>query len=514
MPGPKMGETEMTLLPDLQKFEALAREGFNLIPVSREIAADLETPVSAFLKVARGDYSFLLESVRGGEKWGRYTFLGSEPSMVLRARADRTDIIRPGRGTESRVAPNAFEELRKEVQRFKAPEIPGLPRFFGGAVGFLAYDIVRCFEPRIPARAHDDLGTPDLYMMFTESVLMFDNVRQSLTIIVNVAVNEFGSPREGYEHAQKIIAEMIDRLAGPVIPPRLEGGPVSFHAPVAVTSNTNREAYMTTVSRAKEYITAGDIIQVVPSQRFEAPLTAHPFNIYRSLRSINPSPYMFYLRLGDFTLVGASPEVMVRVEGREVTLRPIAGTRRRGVTEAEDRDLEKELLADPKERAEHVMLVDLGRNDVGRVSEVGSVKVTELMVVERYSHVMHIVSNVTGTLREECDAFDAFRATFPQGTVSGAPKIRAMEIIDELESVRRGVYAGAVGYFSYTGNTDTAIALRTLLIKGNRVFIQAGGGIVADSDPGAEFEESVNKARAMVRALQAAREFETNEGAR
>jgi anthranilate synthase component 1 len=265
---------------------------------------------------------------------------------------------------------------------------------------------------------------------------------------------------------------------------------------------------MAMVSAAKEYIAAGDIIQVVPSQRFEAPLTVHPFNIYRSLRTINPSPYMFYLRLGDHTLVGASPEVMVRVEGREITLRPIAGTRRRGATEAEDQELEAELLADPKERAEHVMLVDLGRNDVGRVSEIGSVKVTELMVVERYSHVMHIVSNVTGVLREGCDAFDAFAATFPQGTVSGAPKIRAMEIIDELESVRRGVYAGAVGYFSYTGNTDTAIALRTLLIKNNRVYIQAGGGVVADSDPGAEFEESVNKARAMVRALEAARGFE------
>ncbi len=265
---------------------------------------------------------------------------------------------------------------------------------------------------------------------------------------------------------------------------------------------------MTTVSRAKEYITAGDIIQVVPSQRFEAPLEVHPFNIYRSLRTINPSPYMFYLRLGDHTIVGASPEVMVRVEGSEITLRPIAGTRPRGKTESEDRDLEKELLADPKERAEHIMLVDLGRNDVGRVAKIGSVKVTELMVVERYYSVMHIVSNVTGELRDGCDAFDAFAATFPQGTVSGAPKIRAMEIIDELESVRRGVYAGAVGYFSFTGNTDTAIALRTLLIKNNRVYVQAGGGVVADSDPGAEFDESVNKARAMIRALNAAREFE------
>ncbi|HXN86384.1 MAG TPA: anthranilate synthase component I [Candidatus Binataceae bacterium] len=504
----------MALLPNYQEFEKLARDGFNLIPVSREIAADLETPVSAFLKVARGDYSFLLESVRGGEKWGRYTFLGSEPSKVIRARGDRIDIIRPGAGTQSRTTSNAFEELRTEMKRYKAPEIAGLPRFFGGTVGFLAYEIVRCFEPRIPARAHDDLGTPDLLMMFTDTVIMFDNVRQTLRVIVNVSVSDFASPREAFESAERKIVETIERLSGPVIAPRLEGKPFSFAQPVAVTSNTNREGYMTMVSRAKEYITAGDIIQVVPSQRFEAPLEVHPFNIYRSLRTINPSPYMYYLRLGDHTIVGASPEVMVRVEGREVTLRPIAGTRPRGSSEDEDRDLETELLADPKERAEHIMLVDLGRNDVGRVAKIGSVKVTELMAVERYYSVMHIVSNVTGILRDECDAFDAFAATFPQGTVSGAPKIRAMEIIDELESVRRGLYAGAVGYFSYTGNTDTAIALRTLLIKNNRVYIQAGGGVVADSDPGAEFDESVNKARAMIRALNAAREFETIAGNR
>jgi anthranilate synthase component I len=497
----------MTLLPNEREFEELAAAGYNLIPVSREIAADLETPVSAFLKSARGDYAFLLESVRGGEKWGRYTFLGSEPHVVMRARAGRMDIIRPGRGVEVRSIANAFEELRKEVGRFRAPELPGLPRFFGGAVGFLAYDIVRCFE-RIPETVQDDLGTPDLYMMFTDTVLMFDNVRQTLRIIANVPLDDFKSVRAAYQSAQLKIDEHIERLREPAVPPRLEGG-AAFANDATITSNLTREAYMAMVTAAKEYIAAGDVIQVVPSQRFEAPLTAHPFNIYRSLRTINPSPYMFYLRLGDTTLVGASPEVMVRVEGRDITLRPIAGTRRRGIGEDEDRALERELLADPKERAEHVMLVDLGRNDVGRVAEIGSVNVTEYMVVERYSHVMHIVSNVTGRLRDGLDAFDAFRATFPQGTVSGAPKIRAMEIIDELESVRRGVYAGAVGYFSYTGNTDTAIALRTLLIKNNRVYIQAGGGIVADSDPAAEFEESVNKARAMVRALQSAREFES-----
>ncbi|MGC1341059.1 MAG: anthranilate synthase component I [Candidatus Binataceae bacterium] len=501
------------LQPTEREFEELTQQGYNLIPVAREVAADLETPVSAFLKVARGDYSFLLESVRGGEKWGRYTFLGSEPAMVIRARAGRMDIIRPGRGVEVRSITNSFDELRHEVARFRAPELPGNPRFFGGAVGFLAYDIVRCFE-RIPETANDDLGVPDLYMMFTDTMLMFDNVRQTLRIIANVPVDEFPSVRAAYQSAQVKIDEIIARLKAPVVPPRLEGAASVAANDATITSNLTREAYMATVSAAKEYIVAGDIIQVVPSQRFEAPLTAHPFNIYRSLRAINPSPYMFYLRLGDHTLVGASPEVMVRVEGREVTLRPIAGTRPRGKTDEEDRAMETELLADPKERAEHVMLVDLGRNDVGRVSEIGSVKVTEYMIVERYYSVMHIVSNVIGKLREECDAFDAFRATFPQGTVSGAPKIRAMQILDELEHTRRGVYAGAVGYFSFTGNTDTAIALRTLLIKNNRVYIQAGGGVVADSDPAAEFEESVNKARAMVRALQAAREFETAAGAR
>jgi anthranilate synthase component 1 len=495
------------LQPTENEFEQLAAKGFNLIPVFEEVAADLETPVSAFLKVARGDYAFLLESVRGGEKWGRYTFLGSDPFLVMRARRNRMDIIRPGRGVEVRSVENSFEELRAEVKRFRAPELPNLPRFFGGAVGFLAYDIVRCFE-KIPETAVDDLGAPDFHLMFTDTVLCFDNVRQTLKIIANVPVEEFASAKMAYQSARIKIDEIIERLKRPATPPFLEGASNVAINDASITSNMTREGYMAMVSAAKEYIAAGDVIQVVPSQRFEAPLTAHPFNIYRSLRTINPSPYMFYLRLGDQTLVGASPEVMVRVEGREITLRPIAGTRRRGVTEAEDRELEAELLADPKERAEHVMLVDLGRNDVGRVSEIGSVKVTELMVVERYSHVMHIVSNVTGVLREGCDAFDAFAATFPQGTVSGAPKIRAMEIIDELESVRRGVYAGAVGYFSYTGNTDTAIALRTLLIKNNHVYIQAGGGVVADSDPGAEFEESVNKARAMVRALQAARDFE------
>ena len=497
--------------PNEREFEALAAEGYNLIPIWREITADLETPVSAFLKVERGDYSFLLESVQGGEKWGRYTFLGAEPAMVMRGRGGRLDLTRPGRSVEVRSVKSPLEGLRDEMRRFHACQRPDLPRFFGGAVGFLAYDIVRYFE-RLPSHAQDELATPDLYLMLTDTVLIFDNVRQTLKIVANVALDDHPSTRAAYRNATAKIDELIAHLDAPAKAPRLESAANPNGDAMHLVSNQSREGYMTMVEAAKEYIAAGDVIQVVPSQRFEAPLGSHPFNLYRSLRTINPSPYMFYLRMDDHTLVGASPEVMVRVEGREITLRPIAGTRRRGATETEDRELERELLADPKERAEHVMLVDLGRNDVGRVAEVGSVEVTELMTVERYSHVMHIVSNVRGRLREGCDAYDAFRATFPQGTVSGAPKIRAMEIIDELEPVRRGVYAGAVGYFSYTGNTDTAIALRTILCKNGRVYIQAGGGVVADSDPGAEYEESVNKARAMVRALGAARAFE-NAGA-
>ena len=499
--------------PNEREFEALAAKGYNLIPIWREITADLETPVSAFLKVARGDYAFLLESVQGGEKWGRYTFLGAEPAMVLRGRGGRLDLTRPGRSVEVRSVKSPLAGLRDEMRRFHACQPPELPRFFGGAVGFLAYDIVRHFE-RLPSHAQDELGTPDLYLMLTDTVLIFDNVRQTVKIVANVALEDHPSTSTAYRNAAAKIDELIARLDVPARAPRLESAANLNGDAMNLVSNQTREGYMAMVEAAKEYIAAGDVIQVVPSQRFEAPLGSHPFNLYRSLRTINPSPYMFYLRMDDHTLVGASPEVMVRVEGREITLRPIAGTRRRGATEAEDRALERELLADPKERAEHVMLVDLGRNDVGRVAEIGSVEVTELMTVERYSHVMHIVSNVRGRLREGYDAYDAFRATFPQGTISGAPKIRAMEIIDELEPVRRGVYAGAVGYFSYTGNTDTAIALRTILCKNGRVYIQAGGGVVADSDPGAEYEESVNKARAMVRALSAARAFENAGGSK
>jgi anthranilate synthase component 1 len=497
------------LRPSRREFEELAARGYNLVPVAREIPADLETPLTVFLKVARGDYAFLLESVHGGEKWARYTFLGSEPAAVLRGRGQRFEVIRPGRAIDVRPVVNPFDGLRQELKRFRAPEFDGLPRFFGGAVGFLAYDLARYFE-RLPHEPPDDLGIPDLHMMLTDTVLVFDNVRQTLNVIASPRLEQYGSARAAYLQAQATIDEIIDRLErSEARVPCLEGLPGQARAESKIGSNQTRESYMAMVRRAKEYIARGDIIQVVLSQRFEAPLSAHPVNIYRSLRSINPSPYMFYLRLGDHSLAGTSPEVMARVEAREVTVRPIAGTRRRGVSEAEDMALERELLADPKERAEHMMLVDLARNDVGRVAKVGAVEVTEYMTVERYSHVMHIVSNVRGVLREDADAFDAFRAAFPQGTVSGAPKIRAMEIIDELEPVRRGAYAGAVGYFSYTGNSDTAITLRTVTIKDDRVYVQSGAGIVADSEPAAEYEESVNKARAMVLALANARELET-----
>ncbi|SRR5579875_74904 len=496
------------LYPTEKEFSALAASGFNLIPVFCEIPADLETPVSAFLKIASDSYAFLLESVQGGEKWARYTFLGSDPALVVRIKDLRKELIRPGRSLEVSEVTDPLVALRDELRRYRAPLLNGLPPFSGGAVGFLAYDIVRHFE-RLPKPPPDELQVPDLFMMFTDTMLVFDNLRQRLRIIANAALDEFDSPARAYHNAAAKIDRLIAKLAQPPKLPRLAPDHPNATLEPKVVSNFTRESYIAMVLRAKEYIAAGDIIQVVPSQRFEAPLTVHPFNLYRSLRTINPSPYMFYLRMDDHTLVGASPEVMVRLEGRDITVRPIAGTRRRGITEEEDQALERELLSDPKERAEHVMLVDLGRNDVGRVAKIGSVKVTEFMVVERYSHVMHIVSNVKGELRDDCDAFDAFRATFPQGTVSGAPKIRAMEIIDELEPTRRGVYAGAVGYFSFTGNMDTAIALRTLLVKNDRVYIQAGGGVVADSQPEAEYEETVNKAKAMLRALAMAKDFES-----
>ena len=483
--------------PSFDAFKAKASQG-NLIPVYREIMADLETPVAAFLKLDRGDFSFLLESVEGGEKWGRYCFLGGEPSIVFQSKGQRVEITRDGH-VEVQEGVDPLDALKQLMGEFHPVEVEGLPRFFGGAVGYLSYDMVRFFE-RLPDQTVDDLNVPDSMFMLTDTIVIFDHMLQKIKVVSNALVD--GPPEKAYQQAIAKIEQLIARLRQPP-PPRparqLPAGPLTL------TSTFTKEAYERVVERAKEYIRAGDIIQVVPSQRLEAAIDVDPFDIYRTLRTVNPSPYMFYLKFRDLRLVGSSPEVNVRLEGSLIELRPLAGTRRRGRHAAEDLEITAELMQDPKERAEHIMLVDLGRNDVGRVAKIGSVKVTELLQVEKYSHVMHLVSHVVGELAEGKDCYDVMRATFPQGTVSGAPKIRAMEIIEELEPTKRGPYAGAVGYFSYSGNMDTCIALRTMTVKGNTAFVQAGGGVVADSVPELEYEETLNKARALMRAIELAR---------
>jgi anthranilate synthase component 1 len=489
--------------PNASDFLELARQG-NLVPVFREILADTETPVSAYLKIARGRHGFLLESVQGGEKWARYSFLGAEPAAVFTSRAGTVQVSEDGRPDRTWTVPDPLDALKDFLAAYRAVRVPGLPRFSGGAVGYVAYDAVRFFE-RLPATLPDDLGIPELYFVVPASLLVFDNVAQSIKVVVNVDLRDPATePRRAYDAAVARIDELIARLDAPLrfpeaMPGAGEGSPVR--------SNLSAAEYGAMVQRAKEYIRAGDVIQVVLAQRLETRLSAAPFNIYRALRAVDPSPYMFYLQLGEQILVGASPEVMVRVEDGEVTVRPIAGTSSRGTQEIEDRALEQALLADPKEVAEHIMLLDLGRNDVGRVAAIGSVEVTERMVIERYSHVMHIVSNVRGRLAPGRDCFDALRATFPAGTLSGAPKIRAMEIIEELEPVRRGVYGGAVGYFAFSGAMDTCIAIRTMLIKDGTVYLQAGAGIVADSDPEREQAECLNKARGMLQALKRAEQL-------
>lgn len=481
--------------PDLKEFVAKAREG-NLIPVYKEVMADMETPLSAFLKLERGRYAFLLESVEGGERIGRYSFLGSNPGKVFTAKG-RTVAVEDETGRRSfESATDPLDDLAALLRAYRPVAVPGLPRFSGGAVGYAAYDAVRYFE-KLPDKNPDDLGLPDLFFMFTDTILIFDHVRHTIKIVSNARVD--GDPARAYETAVRTIRRIEACMRNPLPARPIEIAPVQREA--AFRSNVTREEYEAMVARAQEYIRAGDVIQVVPSQRLETEVHAPPFNVYRALRSINPSPYMYYLQLGDVCVVGSSPEVHVRCEDGLVEVRPIAGTRPRGRDEGEDLALERDLLTDPKERAEHIMLVDLGRNDIGRVCRYGTVKPRELMVVERYSHVMHIVSDIQGRLREGKTAFDVLRASFPAGTVSGAPKIRAMEIIDEIENLRRGPYAGAVGYFSFTGNLDSCITIRTILIKGTRAFVQAGGGVVADSVPAREYEETLNKARAMLRAI-------------
>ncbi|HBA86436.1 MAG TPA: anthranilate synthase component I [Geobacter sp.] len=483
--------------PDYETFQSLSAQG-NLIPVYREILADLDTPVSAFKKIDDGRYGFLLESIEGGEKWGRYTFLGSSPAVVIRGKDNWIEIVEGGEVRRVEVS-DPLNYIRDYMARYQPVEVPGIPRFFGGAVGYLGYDAVRHFET-LPDKNPSDINAYDAYFIITDTILIFDSLSQKIKVVSNAHLDGSTTPEAAYADAVAKIEGLIARLKTPLpLTPR-----TSAKGKMEFTSNVKREEFEHWVTRAKEYVRNGDIIQVVLSQRFSGALTVDPFDIYRVLRTLNPSPYMFFLRLDETLVVGASPEVMVRKEGDMVELRPIAGTRPRGATAAADEELAKDLLADPKECAEHVMLVDLGRNDLGRVCKTGSVRVTELMVIERYSHVMHIVSNVQGTLSEGQDAFDVVRATFPAGTLSGAPKVRAMEIIDELEGVRREVYGGAVGYFSFSGNMDMAIAIRTLVVKDGKVHLQAGAGIVADSDPAAEYVETENKARAVVRAIEIA----------
>ncbi len=489
------------IFPSRNEFFKLARRG-NLIPVCREILADMETQVSAFRKIDDGRSAFLLESIEGGEKWARYSFLGVGSGRLFRSRGRYFEVLENGEVSSSGEVDDPLVELKRFVAAYAPVELPGLPRFFGGAVGYLGYDMVR-FVENLPALKPAEIGTWDCSFLITENLLIFDNMRQKIKVVSNVHLGDFEDPARAYDRAVAAIDGLVSRLrnerpALPEVPRQADGS--------ELRSNVTRDQFETAVERCKEYVRGGDVIQVVLSQRFSGDLDVDPFDIYRALRVVNPSPYMFYLQFDDTRVIGASPEVLVRKEGRRVEVRPIAGTRPRGGTLEEDLRLEEELLADPKERAEHIMLVDLGRNDLGRVCTTGSVHVDELMVVERYSHVMHIVSNVSGELLPGRDALDVFRAAFPAGTLSGAPKIRAMEIIEELEPCRREIYGGAVGYLSFTGNMDLAIAIRTMVTHAGRVHLQAGAGIVADSDPAAEFEETVNKAMGVKLALQMARE--------
>ena len=508
---------EMVYLPGLTEFRRLAAGKANLIPVYREFPADLETPVSVYLKLMDGGGpSFLLESVEGGEQVGRYSFVGVDPRALISLQGRQVRDARDGSVEERSLAEgeDILDVLRAELQRFHPADLPGLPRFSGGAVGYLGYDVVRFFE-RLPQTAEAVLEIPDAVFLLADTLVVFDHARHRLLILSNARVN--GDVEAAYVEAIQRIERVAERLLRPLpAVPHLRWGAAAGVArnghsgdggPLAgMTSNMSRERFEEIAATAKEYIAAGDIFQVVLSQRLSRRTPAHPFAVYRALRMLNPSPYMFYFDFGahDMQVIGASPEMHVRLEDGVASVRPIAGTRPRGADEAADRALEEELLADPKERAEHVMLIDLGRNDVGRVSDFGTVQVRDLMVVERYSHVMHLVSHVEGRLRKGLDAFDLMRATFPAGTVSGAPKVRAMEIIEELEGQRRGLYAGAIGYFSYDGSMDTCIAIRTMLMQHDTIHIQAGAGIVADSEPAREHEECLNKARALAVAVERA----------
>jgi anthranilate synthase component 1 len=486
-----------------EQFDAYAREGYNRIPVMREVLADLDTPLSTYLKLAEGSHSYLLESVHGGERWGRYSIIGLPCRTVLRVRDHEVSVERDGEIAERAEVEDPLAWIEAYQARYRVPKVPGLPLFTGGLVGYFGYDTVRYVEPRLgPCTKPDPIGTPDILLLVSEEVVVFDNLGGKLFVITHVDP----ALEDAWVRAQRRLDTLVRRLRSQPTPRYAYGraGERRAVAEADFVSGFTRAGFEAAVERAKEYIIEGDIMQVVLSQRLSIPYAGAPLDLYRALRSLNPSPYMYFLDLCGFQVVGSSPEILVREEEGMITVRPIAGTRHRGATPEEDQALEAELLADPKERAEHLMLIDLGRNDAGRVSETGSVKVTEQMVVERYSHVMHIVSNVTGRLRPKTTSMDALRATFPAGTVSGAPKIRAMEIIDELEPVKRGIYSGAVGYLSWHGNMDTAIAIRTAVIKDQTLHIQAGAGIVYDSVPSMEWAETMNKGRAVFRAVSMA----------
>jgi anthranilate synthase component 1 len=486
------------------EFERYAAEGYNRIPLMREVLADLDTPLSAYLKLTREldggqRYSYLFESVQGGEKWGRYSMIGLPCRTIMRVNGNDISVERDGEVVESETRDDPLDFIEQFGKRYRVPEIDGLPRFTGGLVGYFGYETIRYIEPRLGSLAKpDEIGAPDILLMVSDEVVVFDNLLGKLYVVIHV------NPEieDAYNKANQRLDELVQRLA--------QGLPeMPAHAPESIdegdfVSVFQQPEFEAAVERARQYIRDGDIMQVVLSQRLSIPFSAPPLDLYRALRTLNPSPYMYFVDLGEFQIVGSSPEILVRLEEDEVTVRPIAGTRRRGHDHDEDAALEEELLADPKERAEHLMLLDLGRNDAGRVAETGSVKVTDSMVIERYSHVMHIVSNVIGKLKQGLGAIDVLRATFPAGTVSGAPKVRAMEIINELEPTKRGVYSGAVGYLSWSGNMDTAIAIRTSVIHGGRLYIQAGAGIVADSVPALEWKETMNKARATFRAASLA----------
>jgi anthranilate synthase component 1 len=488
----------MPYKPAPPDFASLAT-GHALVPVYRRLVSDTLTPVAAFRHIDTGGSAYLFESVVGGEKIGRYSFLAADPWLTFSARGNEVTLASAA-GVKTYSSRDPLDDLRQKLASFRAAHLPELPPFAGGAIGYAGYDVVRYVE-HLPNAPQDDRGLPDLSFAFYDRMIVFDNVNKTLFVIAMARLDQFPKPADAYADAQRRIDEWVEKLNAPVhcdLKDISTGGDPSL----TFRSNFSQADYEAAVRKCVEYIRAGDIFQVVLSQRLQVPVKSDPFEVYRTLRVVNPSPFMFYVRTPETTLVGSSPEIMCRVVDGVVTVRPLAGTRKRGATEEEDRRLAEELLADPKERAEHVMLVDLGRNDVGRVAKFGTVKLSDVMVIERYSHVMHITSNVTGELKDGLDAFDALKASLPAGTVSGAPKVRAMEIIDELEPHRRGPYAGAVGYIDYCGNMDTCIALRTIVFQNGTAYLQAGAGIVADSDPTSEYQETLNKARGLLKAIE------------